>query len=90
MLQRTRCYYFFAEFYRLPGEYPEHETNLQPDEIITAVDLPAVGWAKRLLKTARVALGGVAHKPWHATEAEERLTGERPMRRRSRQPPKWL
>ena len=36
----------FDEFHRLPGEHPEHETNLQPDEIITAVDLPAAGWAK--------------------------------------------
>ena len=36
----------FAEFHRLPGEHPEHDTNLQPDEIITAIDLPAPPWAK--------------------------------------------
>ena len=36
----------FAEFHRLPGDHPEHDTNLQPDELITAVDLPNVGWAK--------------------------------------------
>ncbi len=96
----------FAEFHRLPGEYPEHETNLQPDEIITAVDLPAAPWAKNSyylkvrdrasyafalvsvaaalevvdgkIKTARVALGGVAHKPWRAEEAEKTLVGEKP------------
>ncbi len=28
------------------------------------------------IKTARVALGGVAHKPWRATEAEEFLVGK--------------
>ena len=95
----------FAEFHRLPGEHPEHETNLQPDEIITAVDLPALPWAKTShylkvrdrasyafalvsvaaaleiedgkIKTARVALGGVAHKPWRAKEAEEKLVGEK-------------
>ncbi len=95
----------FAEFHRLPGEHPEHETNLQPDEIITAVDLPAAGWAKKShylkvrdrasyafalvsvavalevedgkIKTARVALGGVAHKPWRSREAEEKLVGEK-------------
>ena len=96
----------FAEFHRLPGEHPEHETNVQPDEIITAVDLPAPLWAKRSLylkvrdrasyafalvsvaaalevedgkiRTARVALGGVAHKPWRSKEAEEALVGEKP------------
>ena len=30
------------------------------------------------IKTARVALGGVAHKPWRAKEAEEKLVGEKP------------
>ncbi len=96
----------FAEFHRLPGEHPEHETNLQPDEIITAVDLPAAAWAKKShylkvrdrasyafalvsvaaalevedgkIKTARVALGGVAHKPWRSKEAEDALVGEKP------------
>ncbi len=96
----------FSEFHRLPGEHPEHETNLQPDEIITAVDLPAAAWAKKShylkvrdrasyafalvsvaaalevedgkIKTARVALGGVAHKPWRSKEAEDALVGEKP------------
>jgi xanthine dehydrogenase YagS FAD-binding subunit len=35
----------FADFHRLPGETPERDTNLQPDEIITAIELPAQGFA---------------------------------------------
>src|SRR5262249_47202277 len=31
----------FDEFHRLPGVTPHLETNLQPNELITAVDLPA-------------------------------------------------
>jgi xanthine dehydrogenase YagS FAD-binding subunit len=93
----------FADFHRLPGETPDRETNLEPDELITAVDLPAssVGthshyvkvrdrasyafalvsvaaaleMEKGAIKTARIALGGVAHKPWRAKEAEALLTG---------------
>ena len=94
----------FADFHRLPGATPEHETNLAPDELITAVDLPASAWAARShylkvrdrasyafalvsvaaaleleggkIKTARIALGGVAHKPWRAAEAEQHLIGK--------------
>jgi xanthine dehydrogenase YagS FAD-binding subunit len=33
------------------------------------------------IKSARVALGGVAHKPWRVPEAEQRLNGQRPDRR---------
>src|SRR5262249_17881812 len=33
----------FLEFHRLPGDTPHIDTNLAPDEIITAVDLPAQG-----------------------------------------------
>ena len=93
----------FAEFHRLPGDHPEKDTNLEPDELITAVDLPAAPWAKNshylkvrdrasyafaivsvaaalevdggTIKTARVALGGVAHKPWRSHAAEEKLVG---------------
>ena len=96
----------FADFHRLPGEHPEHETNLQHDEMITAVDLPALPWAKNShylkvrdrasyafalvsvaaalevadgkIKHARVALGGVAHKPWRSQAAERALVGEKP------------
>ncbi len=97
----------FHDFHRLPGETPEHETNLAPDELITAVDLPAHAFAARShylkvrdrasyafalvsvaaaldldssgrITTARIALGGVAHKPWRGTEAEEMLAGKAP------------
>ncbi|MUG91232.1 xanthine dehydrogenase family protein subunit M [Scytonema sp. UIC 10036] len=94
----------FAEFHRLPGDTPHIDTNLQADEIITAVDLPAKGFAKNYtylklrdrtsyafalvsvavalemdgdqIKQARLALGGVAHKPWRNTEAEAMLLGK--------------
>src|SRR6185312_11667822 len=36
----------FADFHRLPGDTPHLDTNLRPDEIITAVDLPAQGFAE--------------------------------------------
>src|SRR5215217_6988299 len=36
----------FADFHRLPGDTPQRDTNLQPDEIITAVELPARGFAE--------------------------------------------
>lgn len=96
----------FTDFHRLPGDHPEKDTNLEPDELITAVDLPNVGWAKNshylkvrdrasyafalvsvaaaleveggTIKTARIALGGVAHKPWRSKAAEEKLVGEKP------------
>ena len=35
----------FADFHRLPGDAPQRDTNLYPDEIITAVELPARGFA---------------------------------------------
>src|SRR5437899_1846416 len=34
----------FADFHRLPGDMPQRDTNLQPDEIVTAVQLPAGGF----------------------------------------------
>ena len=93
----------FLEFHRLPGDTPQIETNLQPGELITAIELPASNFAARshylkvrdrasyafalvsvaaalemdgdTIRSARVALGGVAHKPWRSTEAERVLTG---------------
>jgi xanthine dehydrogenase YagS FAD-binding subunit len=35
-----------ADFHRLPGNTPQLDTNLQPDELITAVELPAPKFAK--------------------------------------------
>ena len=96
----------FADFHRLPGDTPQRDSNLRPDEIITAVELPAQGFAANYsylkirdrlsyafalvsvsaaleldgdnIKDARLALGGVAHKPWRDPEAEAALRGARP------------
>ncbi|WP_224250171.1 FAD binding domain-containing protein [Hyalangium gracile] len=96
----------FAEFHRLPGDTPHLDTNLRPDELITAVELPREGFARHhtylkvrdrasyafalvsvaaalelegdRIQSARLALGGVAHKPWRDPEAEAALTGKRP------------
>lgn len=93
-----------ADFHRLPGDTPQFDNNLQPDEVITAIDLPAKGFAKNFaylkirdrlsyafalvsvaaalemegntIKEARIALGGVAHKPWRKKEAEDFLSGK--------------
>jgi xanthine dehydrogenase YagS FAD-binding subunit len=94
----------FADFHRLAGDTPERDTNLAPDEIVTAVELPARGFAAnhtylkirdRLsyafalvsvaagleldggrISEARLALGGVAHKPWRDGDAEAALRGQ--------------
>ena len=36
----------FADFHRLPGDMPQRDTNLNPGEIITAVELPPKGFAE--------------------------------------------
>src|SRR2546421_762094 len=95
----------FSDFHRLPGDTPQRETNLNPDELIIAVDLPAIPFAARSyylkvrdrasyafalvsvaaaldlgsnqkINAARIALGGVAHKPWRANAAEKILIGQ--------------
>ncbi len=94
----------FADFHRLPGDTPDLDTNLQPGELITAVDLPPLSFAPNslyrkvrdrasyafalvsvaaalevedhVIKHVRLALGGVAHKPWRASAAEQYLIGE--------------
>jgi xanthine dehydrogenase YagS FAD-binding subunit len=94
----------FAEFHRLPGNTPHIDSNLQQDEIITAIDLPAKGFAEHYtylkvrdrrsyafalvsvaaglevdgdtIRQARLALGGVAHKPWRDVEAEAMIGGQ--------------
>jgi xanthine dehydrogenase YagS FAD-binding subunit len=95
----------FADFHRLPGNTPERDTNLGHDELIIAVDLPALPFATRShylkvrdrasyafalvsvaaaldldssknIKAVRIAMGGVAHKPWRAQTAEKKLTGQ--------------
>ena len=85
-----------ADFHRLPGNRPDVETALQPNELITSVKLPApvggthvyykvrdrASYAFALISVAaivqrdgsgRVALGGVAHRPWRIEAAEARL-----------------
>ena len=95
-----------SDFHRLPGDTPDRDTNLKPDELIVAVDLPAMPFATRshylkvrdrasyafalvsvaaaldldsnkTIKVARVALGGVAHKPWRAKKVENELAGKK-------------
>ena len=85
-----------ADFHRLPGDQPQLDTILQPNELITSVVLPkSIGGAQLYRKvrdrasyafalvsvatviqkdgTGRVALGGVAHKPWRVEAAEAEL-----------------
>ncbi|MDA9431744.1 FAD binding domain-containing protein [Bradyrhizobium sp. CCBAU 51627] len=94
--------------HRLPGDTPEHESVLEPGDLIVALRLPAAarGLAAhaRYLKVrertsyafaivsaaaalriendkiaeARLALGGVAAKPWRARAAEDVLKGLAP------------
>jgi xanthine dehydrogenase YagS FAD-binding subunit len=98
----------FGDFHRLPGSTPERDTNLAADEIITAIELPAKGFARNYtylkirdrlsyafalvsvaaaleldgdtIKEARLALGGVAHKPWRDLAVEASLRGRTAMR----------
>jgi xanthine dehydrogenase YagS FAD-binding subunit len=93
------------DFHRLPGNTPQRDTNLEPDEIITGIELPAKGFSTNYsylkirdrlsyafalvsvaaalelegdtIKDVRLALGGVAHKPWRSAAAETVLRGER-------------
>jgi xanthine dehydrogenase YagS FAD-binding subunit len=92
-----------GEFHRLPGDHPELDTTLLPNELITAVDLPPMADTKHAvylkvrdrslyafalvsvaaaltiengsITGARIALGGVAHKPWREPEAEALIQG---------------
>ena len=94
----------FADFHRLPGDSPHVDNTLGPAEVITAIDLPPLGFADHYtyvkvrdrasyafalvsaavgvemdgttITTARLALGGVAHKPWRDESAEALLVGK--------------
>ncbi|WP_020570514.1 FAD binding domain-containing protein [Neolewinella persica] len=35
----------FSDFHRLPGDHPERDNTLQPNELITSIDLPPTGFA---------------------------------------------
>jgi xanthine dehydrogenase YagS FAD-binding subunit len=93
----------FPDLHCLPGDTPQRETTLEPNEIVTAVALPPRGFAANYsylkvrdrlsyafalvsvavglelegerIKEARLALGGVAHKPWRDPAAEAALQG---------------
>lgn len=93
-----------TELHRLPEDSPEIETVLQPGELITAVELPALPFAAHstyrkvrdrasyafalvsvaaaleldgeTVQDVRIALGGVATKPWRAWKAEDTLRGQ--------------
>lgn len=93
-----------SDLHRLPGDHPERETTLEPSELIAAVEIPPLPYARRSLylkvrdraafafaltsaavavdvadgaiRDARVALGGVATKPWRSVEAEAVLRGK--------------
>lgn len=93
-----------VDFHRLPGNEPQRDTVLQPDELIVAIDLPKprqtgkshylkvrdrasyafalVSVAARMvvengtIREARLALGGVAHKPWRKPDVETQLIGK--------------
>jgi xanthine dehydrogenase YagS FAD-binding subunit len=87
-------------FHRLPGDTPEVDTLLGPDEVITGVEVPpsppsryvklrdrasyefalvsaaaVVEAVDGVIVRARIALGGVAAKPWRLTAAESALEG---------------
>ncbi|WP_242097200.1 xanthine dehydrogenase family protein subunit M [Sphingomonas sp. CROZ-RG-20F-R02-07] len=92
-----------ADLHRLPGDTPEIDTVLRPNELIAAVELPALPFAARsayrkvrdrasyafalvsvaaaldvdggTIRDVRLALGGVAHRPWRAAKAEAALRG---------------
>jgi xanthine dehydrogenase YagS FAD-binding subunit len=64
-----------------PPLFAEHSKYLKVrDRASYAFALVSVAAALQIeggtVKTARIALGGVAHKPWRATETERMLTGQ--------------
>jgi xanthine dehydrogenase YagS FAD-binding subunit len=88
--------------HRLPADEPVRDTNLEPGDLITAIELteaaPRSGYRKvrerasysfavisvaaavdvrdGIVDECRIALGGVAHAPWRAHEAEAALRGK--------------
>jgi xanthine dehydrogenase YagS FAD-binding subunit len=94
-----------VDLHRLPGGRPDLDTVLEPGELITAVELPALPFAAHstyrkvrdrasyafalvsvaaalevaadgTVQDIRLALGGVAHRPWRAWTAEAMLHGQ--------------
>jgi len=95
-----------VDFHRLPEDQPQIDTVIRPGELITAVELPPMPFARHShylkardrasyafalvsvavavdldggsIRDVRIALGGVAHKPWRALDAEQVLRGQAP------------
>lgn len=95
-----------VDFHRLPEDRPEVDTVVKPGELVTAVELPPMPFARNShylkvrdrasyafalvsvavavdldggkLRDLRIALGGVAHKPWQVPDAEAILRGQAP------------
>jgi xanthine dehydrogenase YagS FAD-binding subunit len=93
------------DFFLLPGDTPDIEHPLSPDELIVAIEIPATAAVRRshylkvrdresyefavasaavgleleangrTIRDVRVALGGVATKPWRARNVEAALVG---------------
>jgi xanthine dehydrogenase YagS FAD-binding subunit len=87
--------------HRLPGDAPERDTELEPGDLITAVEITAaaprsayrkvrerasfsfavisvaaaVDVRDGIVEQCRIALGGVAHAPWRAHQAEAAVIG---------------
>jgi xanthine dehydrogenase YagS FAD-binding subunit len=92
------------DFHRLPGDTPQIDTVLEPDELIVRIRVPATPLGRAstyhkvrdresyafatvscavavliengVVRDARIALGGVATKPWRALVAERSLVDE--------------
>ncbi len=97
----------FNAFHCLPGDTPHVETALEPNELITSIELPPLPFARQSryrkvrdrasyafalvsvaaaleiengrIRNVRLALGGVAPKPWRAYEAEKVLWAGKPV-----------
>jgi xanthine dehydrogenase YagS FAD-binding subunit len=94
-----------ADLHREPGNTPDLETTLRPDELILSIRVPRTPLAKAstylkirdresyafaiasaavalnmdgdIVREARIALGGLATRPWRAKAAEQSLVGQR-------------
>lgn len=94
----------FTEFHLVPDSHPDRENVLRHGELITAIDIPPLGYARHslylkvrdrasyafalasaavavdlrngVIHDSRIALGGIATKPWRSLEAESALAGK--------------
>jgi xanthine dehydrogenase YagS FAD-binding subunit len=94
----------FTDFHLVPDSHPDRENVLRPGDLIIAIDVPALSFARRslyrkvrdrasyafalasaavavdlrdgVIHDSRIALGGIATKPWRSREAERALAGK--------------